>query len=102
MRQPLALTFKAKIGDEDFECGRSYENVGSSQVTVEPRDLRLFVSNVQLVKADGTKEPLEIVERSPWQLPGVGLLDFEDATGLCSSGTSEVNASLTGRVFPGE
>jgi len=101
-REPLTLNFKAKVGTEDFQCGRSYPGAGSSGVTVEPQDLRVFISNVRLVKADGAEETVEIVERSPWQLPGVGLLDFEDASGLCSIGTPEVNASITGRVFPGE
>jgi uncharacterized repeat protein (TIGR04052 family) len=101
-RQPLTLSFQAKVGDEAFACGRSYEDVGSTGVTVEPRDLRVFVSNVMLVKADGTKEAVEIVERAPWQLPGVALLDFEDASGLCAAGTAEVNATISARVFPGE
>ncbi|HTV19246.1 MAG TPA: hypothetical protein VMG12_11260, partial [Polyangiaceae bacterium] len=42
--EPIAIEFGAKVGAEDFACGRVYADVGSSGVEAEARDLRFFVS----------------------------------------------------------
>jgi uncharacterized repeat protein (TIGR04052 family) len=76
--------------------------VGSSQVDAEPQDLRFFVSEVRLIEASGREEPVALDVLEPWQTADVALLDFEDGTGLCASGTPAVNSTLTGKVFPGD
>lgn len=100
--QPVTLQFRAVVGDEGFACGTVYEDIGTTGVSAEPLDFRFFVSNVRLVDAEGRQEPVALDTRAPWQAAGVGLLDFEDASGACGSGTAAVNTTLTGRVFPGE
>ncbi len=99
---PIEIGFQARVADEDFACGQVYEGVGSTASLAEPQDLRFFVSDVRLIEADGREEPVALDTRAPWQLPEVALLDFEDASGLCASGTVDTNSTLTGRVFPGE
>jgi uncharacterized repeat protein (TIGR04052 family) len=98
----VTLTFAARVGAEPFACGTIYPSVGTPGVAVEPRDLRLFVSNVRLVRSDGVEVPLELAPRAPWQSDGVTLLDFENAQGACANGDAVTNAEVTGTVPAGE
>jgi len=102
-QMPLAISlrFQARVGTEQFSCGKDYSNQGSTRVTVQPRDLRMFVQDLRLVTRAGIEVPVRLDMRAPWQLPEVGLLDFEDATGLCA-GTTQTNTVLTGVVPPGD
>lgn len=102
LREPVTLAFAASVGGEPFACGTTYEGVGATSATAQPLDFRFYVSDVRLIAADGAEEPVVIDERSPWQLPGVALLDFADAEGLCSAGTAATNLTVTGRVLPGD
>jgi uncharacterized repeat protein (TIGR04052 family) len=99
---PITIQFAARVGDEAFACGGSYEGVGSSGATVFPQDFRLFVHDVRLIAADGSEAPVSLDERAPFQALGTALLDFEDATGLCLTGDAATNSTITGRVAPGE
>ncbi len=98
---PVTIRFKAKVGAQDFKCGTAYPDQGSTNETVEPRDLRLFVQDVQLLDEQGTAHPVTIDERSPWQAAHVALLDFEDGTGACTNGNANLNDRITGKVDPG-
>jgi uncharacterized repeat protein (TIGR04052 family) len=100
--QPIQIEFEARVGEEEFGCDRVYSGVGSSQVDAEPQDLRFFVSDVRLIEASGRQEPVALDVRELWQTADVALLDFEDGSGLCASGTAAVNSTLHGRVFPGD
>jgi uncharacterized repeat protein (TIGR04052 family) len=100
-RQAVTLRFAAKIGARDFHCGEVYGAQGSTGVSVEPADLRLFVQDVRLVRADGALVPVTLDERLPWQAAGVALLDFEDAQGSCAAGNRETNDFISGSVPAG-
>src|SRR5690606_12699549 len=54
----IALTFLAEIKGEPFACGRTFDGVGTSGSTIEPADLRFYVSEVRLVGEDGAEAPL--------------------------------------------
>ncbi len=99
---PVTLTFAAKVGEEDFACGQSYEGVGSPPATVQPQDFRFFIHDVRLVTTAGEEVPLALDERTPWQTTDVALLDFETPAGLCFNGDAATNAVVTGTVPPGE
>ncbi|MEY4578802.1 MAG: hypothetical protein RL701_3505 [Pseudomonadota bacterium] len=75
-----------------------YAGVGSTKTTVTPVDLRLFVQDIKLLRADGTGEDLELELREPWQSSHVALLDFEDGHGSCIDGTPDTNMTITGSV----
>lgn len=100
-RQAITLRFAAQIGERDLRCGEVYAGQGSSAVSVEPTDLRLFVQEVQLVRDDGALVPLALDERLPWQTPDVALLDFEDGQGSCVAGNADTNDVVTGSVPAG-
>lgn len=99
---PVTLTFAAKVGQEDFACGESYEAVGSPPATVQPQDFRFFVQDVRLVTGAGEEVPVTLEERAPWQSSQVALLDFETTRGLCFNGDAATNAVVTGSVPPGD
>jgi uncharacterized repeat protein (TIGR04052 family) len=92
----VELRFEAQFGDEAFDCGAEYSGIGVTEATVSPLDLRLFVHDVQLVRSGGEPEPLLLADDGLWQHEGVALLDFEDATGTCETGSPGVNRSLRG------
>ena len=99
----VTLRFKAKVGNADFACGTTYPDQGSTAVRAEARDFRMYVSNIFLVDNTGNKVPVTLETRSPWQIPGVALLDFEDGTGACAAeGTPEMNDTITGTVPAGD
>jgi len=97
----VALTFLAEIAGEPFACGRTFDGVGTGGATIEPGDLRFYVSEVRLVRDDGTEEALVLDQDGAWQVDDLALLDFEDATGRCSlAGSRETNRSVRGTVPP--
>lgn len=97
----VSLRFHAKVGKSDFACSHKYAGQGTSGTTVTPLDLRLFVHDVALLQADGSKVPLALIAREPWQSDSLALLDFEDKTGRCSDGTAETNTAITGTAPKG-
>lgn len=98
---PVSIKFKAKVGTQDFKCGTTYTAQGTTNDTVEPRDLRFFVQDLKLVTSAGQEVPVQIDVRSPWQTADVALLDFEDGTGKCNNGNPELNSEVTGKVPSG-
>jgi len=101
---PRAVTvrFRAQVGDATFACGQRYATSGANAAWLTPVDLRFFVRDVRLLAAGGAEVPLVLEARAPWQLEDVALIDFEDASGACASGTPDVNVELTGHAPPGD
>lgn len=97
----VSLKFAAKVGTQAFGCGSTYAGLGTTAEEARPRDLRFFVQDVKLIDGAGVEVPVALERRAPWQTSDVALLDFEDGTGLCSNGTTEVNAVVTGTVPAG-
>ena len=98
---PVTLSFKAKVGTADFQCGQTYTNQGSTNESVTPQDLRMYVQDVRLVDANGKSVPVTLDTRAPWQTPAIAYLDFEDGTGQCKNGNPDLNAKITGTVPTG-
>jgi uncharacterized repeat protein (TIGR04052 family) len=93
----VALDFAAMVGDAPFACTQSY-TLGTPASTVQPRDLRLYVYDVALVRADGSRVPVALDTDGRSQAQNVALLDFEDASGSCEGGTAETNSKVVGSV----
>jgi len=93
------LRFAASVGADAFACGRSYSVEGA---TIQPRDLRFYVSEVTLLRPDGSAVPLALEQDGLWQQEGVALLDFEDGAGECRNGTSDVRDLVVGTAPAGE
>lgn len=100
--QAVSLTFDARLGGEGAACGVTAAGVGSTSSEVELVDLRFYVHDVRLLDSAGGEHAVTLTDDGVWQSGGVALLDFEDASGRCSNGTSPVNAQVVGEVAPGE
>jgi uncharacterized repeat protein (TIGR04052 family) len=104
-RMFVTIPFKAVVGSEPFACDRTYRGLGTSDVDVAPKDLRLFVQDVKLVRvSDGSEVALELDEREAVQRTDVTLLDFETNSGYClgAGGNARTNTTVTGWVPKGQ
>jgi len=100
--QEVAIDFAAYVGEEEFVCGESYEDVGTAASTITPKDFRFYVSDVALVDENGEAVPLELEQDGKWQYQNTALLDFEDGTSACDNGTAEINTTIVGTVPEGD
>jgi len=100
--QRVELSFAGRLGGRPFACGSRYENVGTKKSTVTPQDLRFFVSNVELLTADGVAVPVTLDQDRIWQYKSVALIDLEDGTGACRNGNSAMHKVVTGSVPTGK
>ena len=100
--QAVELKFAAQINGQPFACGQRYEGVGSTRSTITPSDFRMYVSEVKLVRQDGSTVPVQLAQDGVWQQQSVALLDFENGTGPCRNGTEATNTSVRGQVPVGE
>lgn len=83
--QAFAIRFAAQAGETPVACGTPITNVGlGGTQSTDLIDFRFYVHSVELLTASGTAVPLVMDDEAPWQNNGVALLDFEDATGLCT------------------
>ena len=94
----VTIRFAAQVADQPFACGRSYEGIGSTRSRVTPSDFRFYVSDVALLDEAGKPVPLKLDQDEHWQYRNVALLDFEDRSGPCLTGTREMRDVVTGNV----
>ena len=103
--QIVSLDFAAYSGGTPVQCGTEVAGLGSGAVAAQIKDFRFYVSNVKLVKADGSEVALTLGANDDWNLTAgsdsVTLIDLEDATGSCAGGTAATNAALKGTVPAG-
>jgi uncharacterized repeat protein (TIGR04052 family) len=99
----VTIHFKAVVNAVDFACTSGGANtsyaLGTAGSAFEPRDLRFYVHDVQLILHDGSTVPFQMADDGNWQRNGVALLDFEDGTGACATdGDAARHTSITGRA----
>lgn len=97
----VTIRFAAQVGDKPFACGDSYDGIGATRSRVTPSDFRFYVSDVQLVDASGKSVPLALEQDGRWQHANVALLDFENRTGPCLTGTNETRDVIVGTAPAG-
>ena len=100
-RQAVVLNFAGAINGQPFQCGQSYGPVGTTASRVTPSDFRMYVSEVQLLAADGKVVPVQLAQDGVWQREDVSLIDFEDGSGPCLNGTTGMNKAVRGSVPTG-
>lgn len=96
------IRFSASIGDRPLVCGERYAGVGASKSSVTLADLRFYVMDVQLLRADGQAVALALEQDGIWQQKNLALLDFEDGGGSCNIGTKGVRHVVRGSAPAGE
>jgi uncharacterized repeat protein (TIGR04052 family) len=97
----IVLEFAPQVAGARFSCSESYSNIGTSKTTVKPLDFRMYITDVALLRADGTEVPVALEADGVWQRDRFALLDFEDGSGSCVGGTPAVNTSIRGKVPTG-
>ena len=94
----VAIQFAAQVGEEPFSCASTFSGVGTSATRIAPLDFRMYVHAVRLVRATGEEVPVELADDGIWQRDGAVLLDFEDGSGSCNTGSPETNFVVKGAV----
>lgn len=94
----ITLRFAPRFGAAAFACGQELTGVGTGGATVTPLDFRMYVHDVALVRASGERVPLAVDDDATWQHDGLVLLDFEDGTGTCLTGSPRTNFAVRGSV----
>ena len=90
------VEFHAQVKGQDFTCGATYSNVGLGQPgTYQVNDWRFYVHDVVLVKADGSRQALDLEQDGVWQYRNVALLDLRRD---CGGGPLPTNSAVTGTV----
>lgn len=94
----LALELQAGFGVQPADCNAGLTELGSSGVSARLLDFRLFMHDVELVRAGGEHVPFSLTDDGVWQRDGVALLDFEDGSGSCETGSLDTNVALRGEA----
>ena len=103
--QKVELKFVARAGSAGVTCGSPITGLGSLNTTAQLQDLRFYISNVRLVRANGSSVPLTLTGNKNYNLTRGGnsttLIDLENGKGMCTEGDKAMNAVITGTVPEG-
>lgn len=105
--QSVSIDFDIVAGTTPVRCGTLVNSLGTTSVSAQPKDLRYYVSGIQLLKADGSAVPLTLGANDDWNLTSgshtLSLIDLENASGACpaSTGTPATHSRITGTVPTG-
>lgn len=94
----VSIEFSALVAGQPFACSSTFQGLGMAQSTMRPLDFRLYVHDVELLTRGGEAVPLELEQDGVWQLDRLALIDFEDGSSGCETGSPETNAVVRGRV----
>jgi uncharacterized repeat protein (TIGR04052 family) len=98
-RTAVAVSFAARVGDEPFDCTRTYAGVGTSGSTLVPVDLRFFVHGVSLLLDDSAVLPVALDDDGEYQDGTTALVDVEDGRNSCADqGNAGRHDIVTGTV----
>lgn len=102
----VRLQFAAVAGTTPITCESSL-TLGNPARAVKMRDFRVYVSNVQLLRADGQKVPLKLKQTDDYNYTSddgqnaVSLIDLEQQGQGSCAGSAPVNAVIEGTVPAG-
>ncbi|MCW7491208.1 metallo-mystery pair system four-Cys motif protein [Leptospira sp. 2 VSF19] len=91
--QPVNLEFEALANGQKLVTGSNFTSADAR--TVQFRDFRLYISEVKLIRADGSTADVSLSADNVWQSNGVALVDLE------TTQTQETNTKVSGGVAPG-
>jgi uncharacterized repeat protein (TIGR04052 family) len=103
--QSVTIDFAAVAGTTPVTCASTVTGLGTTSASGTLSDLRFYISNVNLVKADGSTAALTLSATDDYNATKgsdtVTLIDLEDKTGSCA-GTTAMNTSIKGTVPAGD
>lgn len=105
-RMIVTIPFVARNGSQVVTCGRPITDLGSTKATAQLRDLRFYVSNVRLVRKDGSSRMLDLLPlKKGYTIERGGnrttLIDLENGRGMCNQGDRAMNTVIRGSVPAG-
>lgn len=104
--QNVNLQFQAVAGSQKVSCGTAIKGLGTTSQTARLQDLRLYVTGVELLGRNGRTAAVKLKGNKPYQLTkkgdSVSLIDLENGSGACSSGTRGTNSAIRGTVAKGD
>ena len=102
----MSIKFAAYNGTEKIDCTNTTK-LSTKQRAVQIEDFRFYISNVSLIKADGTREALKLKQANDYNYTSndgkntVSLIDLEQkGVGECD-GSAATNAVIEGTVPAG-
>lgn len=98
----VSIRFAPTFGGDPFTCAAPVRGLGTGASEARVRDFRMYVSGVMLVTPAGDRVPLALTDDGRWQRDGVALLDFEDDSGTCVTGSPATNREVRGTAPAGE
>jgi uncharacterized repeat protein (TIGR04052 family) len=98
----VSIPFSATVDGAPFACGETYDGIGTSAVSITALDFRFYVYDVALVTEEGDVVPVALEQDGRWQYEDVALIDLEDGSGDCETGSPDQHAALTGTVPDGD
>jgi uncharacterized repeat protein (TIGR04052 family) len=96
----IDIPFVARVGAAPFACNQTFTGFGAGDASMTPADFRAYVHNVRVLTVDGDEVAVELAAND-FQRDGVALLDFEDGTGACDTGSPDVHTHITGTAPAG-
>lgn len=100
----IDIQFAAVAGAQAVDCSTNLTNLGTGSASGGLKDMRFYISDVKLVRADGVDVPLTLGANSNWNVTqgdsAVTLIDLENNTGSCV-GTAATNTGIQGTVPAG-
>lgn len=90
------VRFSPQVRQEALRCGTTYPDIGTSRGVIELLDFKMYLRDVTLVRANGERHALTLAQDGTWQRDAIALLDFEDGTGACTTGSSETHREVVG------
>lgn len=98
----VTLEFAARVGQQDIQCQLMDSAIaGVTNAHPEFKDVRMYISEIELLDDNGTAAPLDLIQDGKWQYQNVALLDFETGTDSCANGNEALNHQITGQVPKG-
>lgn len=101
----VEIQFAAVSGSTPVTCASTLIGLGTTSASGTLSDMRFYISNVQLVKADGSTAALTLSATDDYNATQgsdtVTLIDLEDKTGSCA-GTTGMNSVIKGTVPAGD
>ena len=102
----IDIQFAAVAGAQAVDCSSNLTNLGTGNAAGGLKDMRFYISDVKLVRADGVDVPLTLGANSNWNVTqgnsAVTLIDLENNTGTCAgTGTAATNTGIQGTVPAG-
>ncbi|MFN8112002.1 MAG: metallo-mystery pair system four-Cys motif protein [Solirubrobacterales bacterium] len=101
------IEFAATAGKAPVSCSKPIAGLGSTDQTADLRDLRFYVTDVELIGKSGKAVPVKLSGGAPFTLKSskgdVTLIDLENGKGACAEeGTRAMNSHLRGTVPAGK